>query len=519
MRAGLYARYSTDLQSASSIADQFRVCEARAGSMMIVARHSDDGISGSVPVGKRPGGRALLADALAGRFDVLIVESLDRLSRDSVDLEGVVRRFEHRGIHIIGVSDGYDSHQAGRKVIRAVRGIVNELYLDDLRAKTHRGLSGQFSRGFIASGRSYGYRIVKGDGGSRYEIDEAEARWVRHVFRRFADGDGVQSIVYDLNARGVRSARGGDWAVSAVYGSPADGSGMLNNSLYAGELVWNRSQWLKDPDTGRRQRIMRPAHEWQVQQVPDLRIVDEAVWQAARHRVATTRRAATTPGGRVPRTLFGGLLLCPHCSAPLIAINASRYGCNRRKDRGPAACPGFSLSRRQTDSRMLSTIRDDLLTPQSAAAFEREMRASVAAMGDQAEDTRRRLRALDEEASRLVDAMVKVGASDALAERLRATEAERRRLVAASRAAAVPPPNPAQAFSHVLLQLQDAIQAEPERARAVLARLIPPVPLRVNGERVEGLIDTGMIVELAAGGAIAGVAGAGYHRYRPVILR
>ncbi|MGE0799891.1 MAG: recombinase family protein [Lautropia sp.] len=509
MRAGLYARYSTDLQSASSTADQFRVCEARAADMTVVARHADDGISGSTPVAKRPGGRALMADALAGRFDVLIVESLDRLSRDSVDLEGVVRRFEHRGIRIIGVSDGYDSHQAGRKVIRAVRGIVNELYLDDLRAKTHRGLAGQFARGFIASGRSYGYRIVKAEAGSRYAVDEDEARWVRHVFRRFASGDGVQSIVYDLNARGVRSARGGDWAVSAVYGSPTDGSGMLNNLLYAGELVWNRSQWLKDPDTGRRQRILRPAHEWQIQQVPELRIVDEVVWQAARSRIASTRRAATMPGGRAPRTLFGGLLLCPHCGAPLIAINATRYGCNRRKDRGPTACPGFSLSRRTTDSRLLSTIREDLLAPEAAAAFAQELRAATDRLGSADTDARRRLQALDDEIVRLVDAMVKVGASDALAARLRESEAERRRL-AQVRSAAVPPPNPAMMFSQLLLQLQDAIAEEPERGRAVLSKLIPPVPLRVNGERVEGLIDTGMIVELAAGGSIAGVAGAGF---------
>lgn len=64
MRAALYARYSTDLQSTASLADQFRLCEERAAALSIdvVARHGDQAISGSTPVAQRPGGRAMLAE-------------------------------------------------------------------------------------------------------------------------------------------------------------------------------------------------------------------------------------------------------------------------------------------------------------------------------------------------------------------------------------------------------------------------------------------------------------------------
>jgi DNA invertase Pin-like site-specific DNA recombinase len=102
---------------------------------------------------------------------VLIVESLDRLSRDQVEQERIVRRLEHRGIIILGVADGYDSRMGGRKIMRGVRGLINELYLDDLRYKTHRGQSGQVGRGYIAGGKSYGYDIVKTESGSKYVIN------------------------------------------------------------------------------------------------------------------------------------------------------------------------------------------------------------------------------------------------------------------------------------------------------------------------------------------------------------
>ena len=82
MRAIIYARFSTDKQRESSIEDQADICRRLANSqeLSVIAVYGDDGVSGSTPVQQRPGGAKLMADALAGRFDVLIVESLDRLS-------------------------------------------------------------------------------------------------------------------------------------------------------------------------------------------------------------------------------------------------------------------------------------------------------------------------------------------------------------------------------------------------------------------------------------------------------
>jgi DNA invertase Pin-like site-specific DNA recombinase len=66
-----------------------------------------------------------MTEALAGRFEVLLVESLDRLSRNLVEQESAIRRLEHRGIRLIGVSDGYDTNSgAGRKLLRSVRGLT-----------------------------------------------------------------------------------------------------------------------------------------------------------------------------------------------------------------------------------------------------------------------------------------------------------------------------------------------------------------------------------------------------------
>lgn len=502
MRASLYGRFSTDLQSAASVTDQHAACAARARAegASVVSRHGDEAVSGTVPVDQRPGGRAMLADALAGRFDLLIVEALDRLSRDQVELERVIRRLEHRGIRILAADGSYDSAAPGRKVIRAVRGIVAELYLDDLRAKTHRGLAGQVSRGYSPGGRSYGYRTAPDalpDGtirGRRLVVDDDEAAVVRWIFDRCADGVPARAIVHDLNGRGVPSPRGSSWAVSGLYGTPARGIGLLNNELYIGRQTWNRTQWLTDPETGRRTWRERPQSEWQVADRPELRIVSDEQWRAVRARMGRTRLdGGTRGGGPQPRTLFAGLLRCGVCGGPMAAINGRQYGCVARKDRGPSVCEGTTVPRDELDSRLLSIVRDEILSPEAIVEAQKVIADLVAerrreAAGDEAR-RRRRLSELEAEVGRLVDAIATVGASPAIAERLRRAEAEAeqlRREAASGTAAGTEADERARqllaAYRAMRAQLEAALLADRDRARQLLAGMLGMVRIEATGD-------------------------------------
>ncbi len=85
MRAAIYARYSTDLQSAASIEDQTRLCKehAQREGWDVTRCYADHGISGGSLI--RPGFQKLMQDALAGDYDILLAEALDRVSRDQHD--------------------------------------------------------------------------------------------------------------------------------------------------------------------------------------------------------------------------------------------------------------------------------------------------------------------------------------------------------------------------------------------------------------------------------------------------
>ena len=85
----LYARHSSDNQREASIEDQLRLCRERAEreGWMVIDSYSDRSISGESLI--RPGVQALMQDAQAGRFNLVLAESLDRISRDQEDIAGV----------------------------------------------------------------------------------------------------------------------------------------------------------------------------------------------------------------------------------------------------------------------------------------------------------------------------------------------------------------------------------------------------------------------------------------------
>lgn len=499
MRAVIYARFSTDKQSDTSIDDQVRVCRDRAArlGLEVATVYSDAAVSGATYVAARAGGAALLAD----RFDVLLMESLSRLSRDSVDGEMVIRRLEHNGVRI--VAGAYDSGMgSARKVIRAFDGAMNEKYRDDLAIWTHRGLTGQVVRGYIAGGASYGYRSVlagldaKGDPlGYRLEVVPDAAAIVREIFDRYAAGESCQRIAAELNARGVRGPRGGTWSVSALYGAPAKGAGILNNELYVGRYVWNRSHWVRDPDTQKRQRFLRPPSEWLTDARPELRIVSDETWHAVRARMDGTRLTSGRAGrGGQPTTLLGGILRCGVCGGAVVKVSARSYGCANHRNRGPAVCTGVDARQDAVDGALVGHVRTALTAPEVVRRIEEHATAILEDRERQGGSRRalaERVRELDAEARRLVDAIAAVGISPALTRKLRDVEAQAE---AARRALAAAPASKGttavrEAVRAGLLSIRADLEGNLQAARDALRACLGDVRLLAEGPAVYAVFE------------------------------
>ncbi|MGB8901873.1 MAG: recombinase family protein [Methylocella sp.] len=64
------------------------------------------------------------------------------------------------------------------------------------------------------------------------------------------------------NKEAVPGPSGTAWGPSTIHGNPDRGTGILNNELYIGKLVWNRLRYIKDPETGKRVSRPNPESEW-----------------------------------------------------------------------------------------------------------------------------------------------------------------------------------------------------------------------------------------------------------------
>jgi DNA invertase Pin-like site-specific DNA recombinase len=247
LKVAIYARYSSDNQRDASIADQLRVCReyaARQG-WTVAEEFTDHAVSGATLL--RAGFQALMHDAWMP-FNVVLAEALDRFSRDQEDTAGLFKRLTFACVNIVTLAEGDITH-----LHVGLKGTMNALFLKDLADKTRRGLRGRVELGKSGGGLYYGYQVrrVTSTGEStetgKREIVPVQAEVIRRIFRDYAAGVSWMALAKRLNADHVLGPGGASWIPSTIHGNPARGTGVLNNELYVGRLVWNRLRYVKDP--------------------------------------------------------------------------------------------------------------------------------------------------------------------------------------------------------------------------------------------------------------------------------
>jgi DNA invertase Pin-like site-specific DNA recombinase len=480
-RAVVYARYSSDNQRDASIEDQVRQCRARIEQeqWQLGEVYSDHAISGATTL--RPGYQKMLEDARASRFDVLVAEALDRLSRDQENIAGLFKQLCFAGVRLVTLSEG----EIGELHV-GLKGTMNALFLKDLAHKTRRGLEGRVRQGKSGGGLCFGYDVVRKVDASGEDlhgerrINQGEAPIVRRIFEEFAKGRSPRAIAQSLNKEGIAGPGGRSWGPSTIYGNWRRGTGLLNNELYIGRLVWNRQQFIKDPATGRRQARLNPEAKWVVEEVPQLRIVDDHLWKAvkerqrgSRLRVMTEDKGIRSERARRPNYLLSGLLKCGACGGGFSKISQSHYGCSTARNKG--TCDNLLAVRRdKLEATVLDGLRHQLMQPELVAdfvdEFHREINRRRAEQDGCRDRTARDLEKTGREIGRLIEA-IKAGVPGA-AVKDEMTVLEGRRVELLARLDATPPsmprlhPNLAELYRQKVTNLAEALNDEHTRLEA-----------------------------------------------------
>ncbi len=82
--------------------------------------------------------------------------------------------------------------------------------------------------------------------------------------------------------------------------------------MYVGKLIWNRQRFLKDPTPGKTPGANEPNRNGSRRRVPELRILDDDLWQSVKERQRAVKRTTATTRDREP---FPGTPASPNTSS------------------------------------------------------------------------------------------------------------------------------------------------------------------------------------------------------------
>ena len=395
----------------------FVAVQRERGWTLLPDGYEDRNVSGKTT--QRPGLQQMLADAEAGRFDVICLYKLDRLSRSLIDFLDLLRRLGESGVAVVSVTQSIDtSTPAGRLMLNILasfaefeREQISERITDKMAASRRRGM-------WQGGPGVYGYDVVN----KKLVVNETEAALVREIFETFLRVGSIIGTLADLRRRAI-SNKG--WITQK--GRPTGGRPFNRDSLR--NLLTNihlRGLIPTDDEPAEGEHVA---------------IVPEALWERVQEQLRANHQGSCHAPREGSDAVLLGLLMCEGCGCAMTPTHTNKKGrrysyycCTRLRKHGSQSCPGSRVAAHVVEEQVIAHLREVARQPAvltaTVEAAHRESaqdRERLAAELLRHEQDVRRLHA---ERTRLVEAVAR-GDSKAVAGRL--SEVEQRADEAAQR--------------------------------------------------------------------------------------
>jgi site-specific DNA recombinase len=369
VRAVQYLRVSTERQAHNTsipTQDERTAAYIEAQGWELAGTFTEPGESGENL--DRPQLTAARAAARAGQFDVLVVYTLDRLTRDIDDLFLLRREFTSAGIATWAVHDGLDITTANTDDLLGVlfKGYFSHRERETIRRRMQEGIERTVLAGKWAGGRPpYGYRRDPESG--RLAVYEPEAVVTRQMFAWLCDEKiSSYAIAQRLDALEIPTSQGR--AVGWTSGSVRH---ILKSETYTGRYTFGKR--------GERQPIV----------IDCPAIIDRPTFERAQAMLTRNRRYTVRPKHRY---LLRGLIRCT-CGAAFCGrtptkgekVYPARYVCLAREDfrskRRAARCGSVTVPAAELEAAIWSDVEAFIRQPHLLAA---ELTRGRAGANDQA---------------------------------------------------------------------------------------------------------------------------------------
>lgn len=173
-----------------------------------------------------PGIVSLVDGVRDGKFDVVLVYKLDRLSRSQRDTLFLIEEvFMTNNTDFVSMQESFDTSSIYGRAMLGVLSVFAQMERETIAERTLMGRAGRAEAGYWHGGGTapIAYDYVDGE----LVVNEEEAAQVRQVYELFAAGYSVSEISRRMDGRRTKH---GDWSHTSTVGN------VLDNPLYAGTV-------------------------------------------------------------------------------------------------------------------------------------------------------------------------------------------------------------------------------------------------------------------------------------------
>jgi DNA invertase Pin-like site-specific DNA recombinase len=278
----------------------------------------------------RPQFNALIHDAQAGHFEIVLCKTQSRFTRDMELVEKYIHHdFLLWGIRFVALVDNADTEVKGNKKARQINGLVNEWYLEDLSENIKAVLDHKRKQGdFIGSFAAYGY-IKDPENHNKLLPDPMAAAVVRRIFTLYLQGFGKQKITELLNKEGVANPTlykqnlglayvNQSGAYAGLWNKTTVGR-ILQNELYTGSMVQGKRRKISYKD---KTCTEIPRRDWIRVENTHEPIIEKEVFERVQDLMSLRTRAQES--GEIH--LLAGKVFCADCGSILSKVNSGGKG-------------------------------------------------------------------------------------------------------------------------------------------------------------------------------------------------
>ena len=347
LRVAAYARVSVDTlhHSLAAQVSYYSALIQKNPAWEYAGVYADEGITGTSTT-HRDEFKRLIADCNAGKIDLVLVKSISRFARDTVDCLHTVRQLKEKGIAVRFERENIDSTSEDGELLLTLLASFAQEESRSIGDNIRWGVRRRFRQG-IPNGHKapYGYTWD----GEMFRIVPSEGEIVKEIFRRYLAGESAYAIAKTLAGRGITGRKGRPIEQTTV-------KDILSNISYMGTMALQKN-YISEGHIRKRNKGELPMYLVEGMFEPLVSKTDFDKAQEIRQR-----RAAQSGNRNSVRMPFSGIVKCGCCGSGFSRRTAGKYrrwGCNTKERKGSTACDSRPIREEELVAAVRTVMEKD----------------------------------------------------------------------------------------------------------------------------------------------------------------